>query len=456
MASNATPQTGSHLRAFYTLIFTQVISLIGSRMTGLALSIYLFNDTGNITPLALTALFQFLPQVIGASFAGVFADRYDRRLVMVLADTGQAVGTVLLLISVASGAFQVEHLYVIVFIQSLFGMFQAPAFTSSVTLMVPENHRNRANAIMQLTGPAAGVIAPAFAGGLYAAVGLQGVIAVDLLTFITATLIVLFTHIPRPQESEIGRELKGSIVREALGGFTFLWRMRTLFWVTIHISLVNFLFSGTTILLTAYILGRTGSEATLGLLLGIFNAGAILGGIIMGVWGGTKAHIHSILGGIIISGAFLIFTGMSRTAPAIAISLFLLMLPLPIVNAAAMGLMQAKVPPDIQGRVFAALGQLSTLLIPLSYLVVGPLADTVVEPSVGGAGWETVAPFVGDTAGSGYGLIMVIGGFFLVVTTALVYSIRSVRQLDTLIPDYQAPEKVESAVEGETLATQAL
>ncbi|MBK8023972.1 MAG: MFS transporter [Chloroflexi bacterium] len=130
-------QPGAHsVRTFYTLIVTQVVSQIGSRMSALALSIYIFGETGDVTPLALTALFQFLPSVLGASVAGVLADRYDRRKVMMLADAGQALGTLLLLISVATGSFQVWHLYVVGFVQSLFGMFQSPAFTASVTMMI--------------------------------------------------------------------------------------------------------------------------------------------------------------------------------------------------------------------------------------------------------------------------------------------------------------------------------
>jgi MFS family permease len=425
-----------HVRTFYTLIITQVISLIGSRMTGLALSIYIFGQTGDVTPLALVALFQFLPQVIGAGVAGVLADRYDRRLVMVLSDAGQAVGTLFLLISFASATFQLWHLYVVTFVQSLFGMLQSPAFVASVTLMIPDSQRNRANAIMQLTNPAAGVIAPALAGVLYALVGLTGVITIDLITFLIAVGVVLLVKIPRPTESAEGRALKGSVLREALGGFGYLWKMRPIFWVTLHISLVNFLLSGAMILMTPYLLGRTGSEATLGALLGVLNAGALVGGIVMGVWGGTQERIHTILLGIAATGFFMALVGISRVPLALGIVMFLLMIPIPMINASAMGIIQAKVPPDLQGRVFAVLGQLATVLIPLSYLIVGPLSDTVIEPAVGQPGWETVAPLVGDSAGAGYGLIMLVAGIVLVITTLLVYMIPSIRHLERTVPDY--------------------
>ncbi len=448
-ASSTVSSAQANVRAFYTLIATQVVSQIGSRMSALALSIWLFSQTGDVTPLALTALFQFLPQVIGASMAGVIADRYDRRLVMVAADAGQALGTLFLLLVVATGTFEVWHLYVVSFVQSLFGMFQSPAFTASVTTMIPDGQRDRANAIMQLIGPLAGVIAPAIAGSLYALVGLTGVIAIDLGTFLIAVIVVLMMRIPRPERSAEGKAAEGSVIREALAGFAYLWKMRPMFWMTLHISLVNFLFSGAMVMATPYLLGRTGSEATLGLLLGVLNVGAIVGGVAMGAIGGkfVGRRVPLMLGGIIFAAFALVFVGLGQAAVVLGAALFMLMLPIPMINAAAMSLLQVKTPPDLQGRVFAALGQLATVLIPVSYLISGPLADNVFEPAVGTPAWEAFAPFLGNTSGSGMALIMVIAGVILIVSTAAALSVRSIREMERNIPDYQAPEAVSDAPE---------
>ncbi|MBK8024223.1 MAG: hypothetical protein IPK19_23005 [Chloroflexi bacterium] len=114
------------------------------------------------------------------------------------------------------------------------------------------------------------------------------------------------------------------------------------------------------------------------------------------------------------------------------------------VNATAMGLMQAKVPPDLHGRVMAVLTQFSTVLIPLAYLLVGPLADTIVEPAVGQPGWEVFAPLVGATPGSGMGLIMVAAGALLVITTLAVYAVPYIRNAERTIPDY-VPEGLAEA-----------
>lgn len=440
-----------NLRTFYILIVTQTFSQIGSRMTSLALGIYVYNQTGVVTPLALVALFSFLPQVLLGGVAGALADRWDRRYVMNIADAGQALGTLILLVAFLTGSFQVGILYLVTLIQSIFSAFQGPAFQASVTMLIPDEQRDRANAIMQLTGPAAGVVAPTLAGVLYGLVGVTGVIAFDLFTFIVAVIVVLLVRIPRPAQTEIGHAMKGSLLKESFGGFQYLWKWRTLFLLNLHIALVNFLFSGATILLTPYLLARTGSEAAMGTLLSITDVGAIVGGVLFGIWGGTRPRIHTILPGIIVGAFFLALIGVSQSALVLAVVLFLMMLPMPMINAAAMSLMQTKVPPDIQGRVFAAMGQMVMVLIPISYLAVGPLADTVFEPAVGQAGWERVAPLVGNTAGAGMGMIMLIAGSILVVTTALVYALPRVRHMEAELPDY-APVAAETPVAADAQA----
>lgn len=432
-----------NLRTFYILIITQTFSLIGSRMTGLALGIYVYNQTGQATPLALVALFSFLPQVLVGGLAGALADRWDRRYVMMLSDAGQALGTVILLGSFITGTFRVELLYVVTLIQAVFGVFQGPAFQASVTLLIPDDHRDRANAIQQLTNPAAGLLAPALAGVLYAQVGVNGVIAFDLFTFAVAVVVVLALRIPRPAQTEVGRAMRGSIWREAFGGLEFLWRWRTLFWVNLQLVLVNFFFAGSTVVITPYLLARTGSEEALGSVLSVLNAGMLVGGVIMSAWGGTKPRIHTILPGIVIAAFFLILLGAGQSALMLGAAGFLMMVPIPMINAAVLSLMQAKVPPDVQGRVFAAMGQMATFLIPLSYLLVGPLADQVFEPAVGKAGWERVAPLVGNSAGAGMGLMMLIAGVVLMVTTTAVYLVPRVRHLEAELPDY-APAAVVS------------
>jgi MFS transporter, DHA3 family, macrolide efflux protein len=117
--------------------------------------------------------------------------------------------------------------------------------------------------------------------------------------------------------------------------------------------------------------------------------------------------------------------------------MFCMFFPVALVNASFMSMMQSKVPPDLQGRVFAALGQMSILLMPISALLVGPLADQVVEPLVNQPGWEGIAPLVGNTPGSGIGLIFFAAGMTAVIATMFIYSIPKIRLIESILPDYK-------------------
>lgn len=426
------------VRTFYTLTITQVFSLIGSLMTGVAVGIWVFNETGDSTPLMLASFFNALPLMAGGSVAGVLADRWKRRHILIASDAGQAAGTFLLWLSFLSGSFQLWHLYAVSLWQGLLGMLQRPAMEASVTMLVPENHRDRANAIRQMAGPTAGVIAPVVTGFIYAAVGVAGVMAIDLLTFAVAIAVVCLVQIPQPAQTAEGRAAQGSLWAEMQGGFRFLWARRVLFYTMIYAAFLNFLLAGPMRLTTPYIITLTGSEQMLGVLLGILNLGIVTGGVVMSVWGGTRPRVHGIMVGLLVRSFFLMMYGVARTPPALGVALFFVFFTNPLVDASLMSLMQLKVPPDMQGRVFALLFQMMYIANPLSLLLTGPLVDHALEPAVGGPGWEVVAPLVGSRPGSGMGLLLVIAGGVLFALTLAVYAHPKLRSLERDLPDYVA------------------
>jgi DHA3 family macrolide efflux protein-like MFS transporter len=425
------------LRTFYILIVTQTLSLIGSRMTGLAIGIKVFQDTEQATPLALAAFFGTLPRIVSASIAGVLADRWDRRYVMMISDAGQAVGTLVLLVTFATGTFELWHLYVVSLIQSVFGVFQEPAFQASVTMLVPDEHRDRANVVQQLTGPASSIVAPVLAGLLFVVIGAVGVMTIDLVTFLIAVAVVLVVHIPRPEQTAEGKAMQqASVWKESLVGLRFLRGRRALLISVLYVSLVNFLIVGAMVLSTPYILSLTRSEAAVGTLQAAFSAGSLVGGIVMSIWGGTRPRIHTIMPGIAAVGLGLAAYGMARNPILLGAALCVMAFPLPMINASFMSIMQIKTPPDVQGRVFATLGQISMFLMPISTLLAGPLADRVFEPAVGGSAWAVVEPVLGTHSGAGMGLIMLISGSLIALVTLAVYTLPMIRQMEAILPDY--------------------
>lgn len=428
------------LHTFYIILITQVFSLIGSRMSGLAIGIWVYKETNDASPLALTAFFSTLPYVLISNFAGVLADRWDRRYVIMLSDVGQGLATCFLMLVFLTDSFMLWHLYLVAFIQSLFSAFQGPAFMASITTLVPDQHRDRANAIQTLTGPASGVIAPIITGFAFALVGVTGVLAIDMITFFIATGVLLSIRIPAPPKTTDSNAKESSIWRDTIFGWKYLWGKRTLMYLILHATLLNFLLNGVFILQTPYIIARTNQEALLGTLLGIMNLGAILGGVVMSIWGGTRPRTNTIFPGLVMMGIFVMLYGLQLPIILMGVVIFFVMFPNPMVNAAFMSLLQSKVAPDVQGRVFAAVGQIAMLATPLAYLIVGPLVDNVFEASINSTHWHLIAPLVGDSKGAGMGLLFIVGGFLVTATSLLLYMFPSIRHVEANLPDSQLDE----------------
>lgn len=440
------------LRTFYIIILTQVFSLIGSRMSGLAIGIKVFDDTGKATPLALVALFYLLPNLIFVNIAGVIADRWDRKRLIMLSDAGQAAGTFLLFLSFASGHFQLWHLYTISVLQSIAGVFQGPAFMSSVTMLVPDSHRDRANAITQMSHPAAGIVAPILTGLLFAVIGVTGVIAIDLMTFLVAIAVISAIHIPHPEKTTEGEQHQGSMWQEVQVGFKFLWSRRMLFYLMMHAMLLNFLFNMAGIYGTPYILTITGSKAALGTLLAVEGIAMVAGGLVFTAWGGTKVRMHTMMPGVLLMSVSFMLYGIARTPLFLGLSIFFGLFVNPMVNACFMSLFQLKTPPDMQGRVFASIQMLAMGMTPLAYIIAGPLADEVMEPAVGGSIWKAVEPIFGSEPGAGMGAIFAFNGLVCGIITLILYFYRPYRTLEVNLPDYKpeavtVAETVETAVE---------
>ena len=428
---------------FYALLLTQTFSLIGSRMTAVAVGIWVFSQTGKAAPLLLISFFNELPGMLGGSIAGVLVDRWDRKRVMILADLGQAAGSVLLIASFMSGAFQLWHLYAIAFLQGTFATFQGPAEVATVTLLIPERHRERANAAQEISFNLASVLAPAFTGLVYAFIGVAGVLAIDLATFAVAAVVLTLLPIPRPPASEEGQVGSGDLLDELRTGLRFFSRRKPLLVLVLYMAFSSFMLNGPLDLTIPYFLSLTGSSTQLGTGMAIMALGAFAGALLITAIGGYRPRMRLLIAGALLNGAMFLVYGVARTLPVLAASLFLLMVPLPIGGALYRSILQVKTPPDLQGRAFAVGEQLALLGSTASFLIAGPLVDRLLEPAVGTPAWQTFAPLVGSTRGSGIGLLEVVTGIILLVVTGIVFSIPRIRNIEKDLPDYAGEESTE-------------
>lgn len=428
----------TRLAIYYALIITQAVSQIGSQVSGYAVGIAVFRATGHATPLALVTFCSIVPSVALGGLGGALADRFDRRALMLAANLGYVAVNGLLLASFAFGAFQLWNLYAVTFGAALFAALERPAFQASVATLVPDHHRDRANAIAQMTWPTAGVIAPAIAGLLYALVGVVGSIGIDIATFIAAIGVLAVVRIPGPAETAEGIAMRASLWRQVFDGFRYLAAHPALLGFCVYQSVVNFIANTVMVILTPYVLARTGDAKLFGAVLAVMNVGGIAGSLLVGARSRIGSRMHMVMLGVVAAGLCVGLAGVSQSAPAIAASLFFMMLALACSNAPFDSMMQAKVPPDLQGRVFAALLQAGLLLTPISALVAGPLADRVFEPARRLPAWRSVAWLVGGGPGAGMGLMFAIAGALIVALSVAVYAIPAMRRLEADLPDHTA------------------
>lgn len=414
----------------------QVVSQFGSQLTAFVLGVWVFQTTGSATQFSLIAFFAVLPQTLILPFAGALVDRYDRRWIMILADTGAGLTTLVLLALIAGGRLEVWHVYPIVATSALFTAFQTPAFAASTVLLVPKKHMVRANGAVELGIALALTAAPVSAGVLLGKIGFAGVVTIDVVSFLIAVGSLLAVRIPRPSAAGDGAERR-SLLRDALFGWTYLRERRGLLALLAVFAAVNLTFGMVQVGLTPLILSFA-SSAELGLVLSIATAGMVGGGLAVVVWGGpAERRLRLIFAMLAVQGVILFFGGVRPSVPLVAFAACAFTLCQPVVLASSQAIWQTKVPPGLQGRVFAIRRLVASSSLPVAYLAVGPLADYLLEPwlAPGGALAGSVGRVIGVGPGRGLGFLFVVLGAATLLTLALGYAYRPLRELEDELPD---------------------
>jgi len=418
------------------LLFTQAISLIGTRMTTIALGIWIYQRTGKAMDLLLIPLFNELPSLLFGNVIGTVVDKLDRKKVIIVSDLGQALGTILLFISIASSGFNPWYLYVVVFIQGIFTTAQEPAADSSIAQLTSPQNRTRVNGIKELSFPAAGVLAPVFAGVLYVNFGIQGVIMVDLMTFVIASGIVFLLTFPEVETSEIGREYSGGFIQEVRGGFGFLTRHSGLLWLVVYMAFINLLINGPIELVIPYVLERTGNELILSWMLALMSIATLSMSVILTFVPLPQNKMLVLFASMCMTSIGLLIFGMASSSFLLGTALFVLMMPLPILNVVFKSILQEKVPQDLHGRVFGSAYQVAYGIAPISFLLSGTLVDNVATPFMQAQAMTQLSVLFGQGKASGMGLIVSIAGLVLLIVTLIFSMVASLRNVETRLKSY--------------------
>jgi MFS family permease len=424
------------MTTFILVAIGQIISVTGSSLTGFALGAWVYQDTHSTTLFSLILLFTVLPSLLFAPLAGALVDRWDRRRVMIAADSGAAVCTGLLITLISSGHLEIWHIYFIMGLNSLFRALQVPAYTASVSLLVPREQLGRANGIMQLEVTSSYLLSPILAGWLLETVGIVNVMLIDLATFLFAVSIVLAVRIPRPLATKEDSVIPNSLWKDMAIGWQFISARAGFLGLVILFGLGNYANLMTDTLLPPMLL-ELSSPTVLGTVLSTGGLGMLVGTVLMSAWGGPKKRIYGVLIFKTLAGLAIMGIGLFQSIPLIALATFFYYLPFPLVNGSDQAIWQSKVPPEVQGRVFSIRRMLARSMIPIAYLSAGPLSDGVFKPllSENGVLASTIGQIFGVGPSREIGLLIFLMGEIIVVLTLAAATDPHLRNVEDELPD---------------------
>lgn len=371
------------MKKFLVLWVSQAFSVFGSAVVGFSLAWYLARETGSATVLATSMIVNFLPAVVLGPFIGPLIDRWNRKLIMIFADLFTALLTLGLVLLFLTHNIEVWHIYVAMAGRAAGGAFQSPAIGASIPMIVPEKHLARANGLNMALNGLINIVGPPAGAFLMEMLPMQGVLSVDIVTAVIAIGCIILLAIPQPPRTTLSAKL--NIIGDMKQGFRYIVSWRGLLMLFAFFAILNFFSAPLIALMPLYVTQHLNGEVWLygwmGTAMGI---GTIIGGLLIGAWGGFKRKIVTMFVGITIECVAVIVMGaISPNLSYVALAMMLLIGGgMAICNAPIGAILQSTVARDAQGRIFAMLGTISGAMMPLGLVLTGPLADVIGVRSI--------------------------------------------------------------------------
>ncbi|MEU3795530.1 amino acid adenylation domain-containing protein [Streptomyces fructofermentans] len=437
-AAAGTQGTRPSLSRFAVVALGQFLSMIGSSLSTLVLSIWVYQRTGSITDFAVVNAVGMLPGILAGPLAGAAADRWNRRMIMLTSDAmaGLVMGVVGLL--ALGHGLQMWQVYLAVSVTSVAGAFQRPAYLASVAQLVPKRYLGHANGISQLGVGVGTVFAPMMGAGLIGMIGVSGVLMIDVCSFAAGVASLVAVRFP----NTLFRRRDESFGREITGGWRYIARRPGLraalrFFVIDH----AFYTIGFAVITPMLLIEQ--SPLMLGTALGAAGIGGLCGSLTMGLWGGTGRRMHGMIISMAVASLAMAMVGIA-SPPLIVAGMFLLAFGESLADGHWIALVQTKIGLELQGRVLAIFMTLMMVTMPLGYLVVGPLAEHYAEPLLqpGGALADTVGVLLGTGPGRGLALLVVISGLLQLGWAARGWANSRLRLLEDSLPDALPPAEI--------------
>ncbi|MFF1906907.1 amino acid adenylation domain-containing protein [Kitasatospora sp. NPDC058218] len=439
------------MRRFLGVAAGQQISMIGSALTEFALPVWIYLTTGSLAQFGLLAACGLVPGILAAPIAGAVVDRGDRRRIMLYGDVAAGLTQAVMLLLYLTGGLAVWHAYVLIAVLSTALTFQRLAWNSAVPQLVPKRFLGRANGIVQMAFGLAQFLVPLFAVGLLAALGLGGILALDVASYVVATGVTLAVRFPdvmaAQRRESVAAEIRAGF-RRALGSRHF--RAMLLFFAVLNIFLSPLFLLTTPLVLSFAPLAAAGWVAVAA------GLGAVLGGLTLLVWGGPRRlRLRGVLFATLGLAAACLVTGLRPSVVPVALGAFGMAYGLALVNGVYATIVQTKVPLRFHGRVIAVNTMVAWSTLPVGFAVVAPLGPRLVQPLVDedGALAGTVGRLIGTGEGRGIGLLYLLFGLAMALLVLACLAVPALRHFDRDVPDAEPDDLVGLAALTDRAAT---
>lgn len=403
----------SNYGRFMILWAGSMISQIGGGLTSFGLGVYIFNQTGSAARMALVTLLGFLPTLLLSVPAGVLADMFDRRVLMMIGDGCSAIGILYILLCMNSGGAALWQICLGVFISSFFSALLEPAFKATITDLLTKEEYTRANGLTSLASSARYLVSPMIAGLLLASHDIRLLLIIDICTFFVTLAATAVVRRSLPSRRTGHRE---AFTKKLQEGWRAIYVRKGVLQL-ILVSSVMTTFIGVIQVLSEPLVLSFSDSKTLGIMETVCASGMLAAALITGITGIRKKHARILGIALGMAGLFMIFFALRENIILICLSGFLFFAMLPPANASLDYLARTNIPDELQGRAWGFIGFLSQLGYIPAYALAGVLADQAARA-------------MKITVGRGSALVIALSGVLLIAVSVLSLFSGKIRNLE--------------------------
>ena len=363
-----------------TFFISQAITLFGSQIVAFAIIWYITIETSSGLWVALLTVCSFVPQFLCYFIGGALADRFPRKSLIIGADAAIAIFTLALVLMMPlfpnGSSFRIA-LLVIAALRSAAAGIQTPAVNSAIPLIVSPEKLMRANGINSTLQSIANFAAPAAAGAVMSLSNLQWALCIDIVTAAIGISLLCFINILSSKDENQGTRKEG-LFSDIVGGVSYAVKTKMVGGLLLLFGIFIFLSIPAGFLANLFVARSFGdSYSNLMLVEVVGFAGMLVGGLIMGSWGGFKDRFKTLLFSALLFGFCGVLMGLSKGFVAYLIMMLLYGIPLTAFQTATTTILQENVDTMLQGRVFGLLNSMFSGFLPIGMAVFGPMADVV-------------------------------------------------------------------------------